>query len=127
MAGSMRTPVPEWELQAAVDNGQRVRRTFAMPWMVRLIDAPTAVAQRGYNPHVDVEVELELTDDVLAHNSGRFVLRVRDGAGSLEAGGRGLLTLDIRELAAAFTGQLALDPRLSAAFCGQRPTLVDFF
>ena len=127
MAGSMRTPLPEWELQAAVDNGQRVRRTFAMPWMVRVVDAAAAVAQRGYNPHVDVEAEVELTDEIFAHNNGRFVLRVRDGSGTLEPGGRGTLPLDIREFAAAFTGQRALDPRLSAAFGGQRPTLVDFF
>ncbi|MEO8694375.1 MAG: GNAT family N-acetyltransferase, partial [Acidimicrobiales bacterium] len=127
MAGSMRTPLPEWELQSAIDHGQRVKRTFAMPWMVRLVDAAAAIAQRGYNPHVDVEVEVELSDEVLGHNSGRFVLRVRDGHGSLEPGGRGTLPLDIREFAAAFTGQRALDPRLAAAFGGQRPTLVDFF
>jgi predicted acetyltransferase len=127
MAGSMRTPLPEWELQAAVDNGQRVKRTFAMPWMVRMVDAAAAVAQRGYNPHVDVEVELELTDDLFTHNTGRFVLRVRKGSGSLEAGGRGLLALDIREFAAAFTGQRTLEPGLTAAFGGARPTLVDFF
>jgi predicted acetyltransferase len=127
MAGSMRTPLPEWELQAAVDNGQRVRRTFAMPWMVRLIDASAAVAQRGFNPHVEVEVEIEVSDEILPHNNGRFVLRVHDGQGSLEPGGRGTLPLDIREFAAAFTGQRTLDPRLSAAFGGQPPTLVDFF
>ena len=123
----MRTPLPEWELQAAVDNGQRVRRTFAMPWMVRVVDAAAAIAQRGYNPHVDVEVNVELTDEVFAHNNGRFVLRVRSGSGSLEPGGRGTLTLDIREFAAAFTGQRVLDPRLAAAFGGRPPTLVDFF
>ena len=127
MAGAMRTPLPEWELQAAVDNGQRTKRTFAMPWMVRIIDAPAAVAQRGYNPHVDIEVELELSDDHIAANSGRFVLTVREGKGSLEVGGKGLLTLDIREFAAAFTGQRAVEPRLSAAFGGRPPTLVDFF
>ena len=127
MAGSMRTPLPEWELQAAVDNGQRVKRTFAMPWMVRLVDAPAAIAQRGYNPHVDVEIELELADELFAHNNGRFVLRVRKGDGMLEPGGRGTLALDIREFAAAFTGQRVLDPGLAAAFGGQRPTLVDFF
>lgn len=127
MAGSMRTPLPEWELQAAVDNGQRVKRTFAMPWMVRLVEATAAVAQRGYNPHVDVEVELELTDDLFEHNTGRFVLCVHNGSGSLEPGGRGLMALDIREFAAAFTGQRLLDARLAAAFGGARPTLVDFF
>jgi len=127
MAGSMRTPLPEWELYAAIDHGQRSKRTFAMPWMVRIIDAPAAVAQRGYNPHVSIEVDLELADDHFAHNAGRFVLTVREGQGSLTPGGRGELTLDIRDFAASFTGQRALDPRLSAAFGGRPPTLVDFF
>jgi predicted acetyltransferase len=114
-------------LQAAIDNGQRTKRTFAMPWMVRMIDVAAAVAQRGYNSHVDVEVELDLSDDLFAHNNGRFVLRVRDGAGSLEAGGRGRVALDIRDFAAAFTGQRPGDPRLAAAFGGRPPSLVDFF
>jgi hypothetical protein len=68
-----------------------------------------------------------LSDELFTHNNGRFVLRVFDGRGSLEPGGRGTLPLDIREFAAAFTGQRALDPGLAAAFGGQRPTLVDFF
>ena len=127
MAGALRTTLPEWELQAAIDNGQRTKRTFAMPWMVRIVDVAGAVAQRGYNPHVDVEVDLELSDDLLAHNNGRFVLRVRDGAGSLEPGGGGRVALDIREFAAAFTGQRPGEARLAAAFGGRPPSLVDFF
>jgi predicted acetyltransferase len=127
MAGALRTPLPEWELQAALDNGQRTRRTFAMPWMIRIVDAAAAIAQRGYNPHVDVEVGLELSDDLFAHNDGRFVFTVRKGVGALEPGGRGELALDIRELAAAFTGQRPGDPRLAAAFAGRPPSLVDFF
>ena len=127
MAGALRTTLPEWELQAAIDNGQRTKRTFAMPWMVRIVDAVAAVAQRGFNPHVDVEVDLELKDDQFAHNNGRFVLRVRDGEGSLEAGGRGRLSLDVRDFAAAFTGQRPGEPRLAAAFSGRPPSLLDFF
>jgi len=127
MAGSMRTPLPEWELYAAIDHGQRSKRTFAMPWMVRIVDATAAVAQRGYNPYVNVELDLELADDHFAHNTGRFVLTVRNGDGSLTPGGSGELRLDIREFAAAYTGQRAVDPRLSAAFGGRPPTLVDFF
>jgi predicted acetyltransferase len=127
MAGALRTSLPEWELQAVIDNGQRTKRTFAMPWMVRIVDAAAAVAQRGYNPHVAVEVEIELADNLFAHNNGKFVLKVGNGAGTLEPGGRGHLTLDIRELAAAFTGQRPGDPRLAAAFTGTPPSLIDFF
>jgi predicted acetyltransferase len=127
MAGALRTSLPEWELQALLDNGQRTKRTFAMPWMARIVDVTTAIAQRGYNPHVAVEVEIELSDDLMSHNNGRFVLKVAHGAATLEPGGRGELALDIRDFAAAFTGRRPGDPRLAAAFGGDPPSLIDFF
>jgi predicted acetyltransferase len=76
---------------------------------------------------VQLEVDIELEDELLAHNRGRFVLMVKDGQGSLSPGGRGRLALDIRELAAAFSGFYTSDDRLAAAFAGTPPTLVDFF
>lgn len=127
MAGTMRTPLPEWQLVTAVDQSQRLRRNFAMLWMLRLLDAPAAIAARGYNPHVQLELDVEIVDDVIAENNGRFVLRVRDGRGSLEPGGRGELRIDVRDLAAAYSGWRSDHAALRAAFCGRSPTLVDFF
>jgi predicted acetyltransferase len=51
-------------------------------WMLRLLDAPAAIAARGFPP-VDLHVPLQITDDLLPANSGRWQLTVRAGAGSL--------------------------------------------
>lgn len=127
IAVGLRTQIPEWELCRAIDQSHRIRQHFAMKWMTRVLDAPAAIAARGYNPHVDAEVHVHLQDDALAMNNGPFVLRVRDGAGTLEPGGRGDVPLDIRELAAYYTGYRTEHPALTAAFAGRPPTLVDFF
>jgi predicted acetyltransferase len=127
MAGTARTPLPEWLVQPVVDHGQRLTRTFAMSWMLRLLDAPAAIAARGYRPEVSAEVHLELHDDVLPHHDGRWVLTVRDGEGQLEPGGRGELRVDIRELAAAYAGFPVEHPALATPFTGRPPSLVDFF
>ena len=51
-------------------------------WMLRLLDAPAAIAARGF-PATDLAVPLQITDDLLAANSGRWELTVRAGAGRL--------------------------------------------
>jgi predicted acetyltransferase len=51
-------------------------------WMLRLLDAPAAIAARGF-PATDIAVPLHITDDLRPANSGRWDLTVRAGAGSL--------------------------------------------
>lgn len=51
-------------------------------WMLRLLDAPAAIAARGF-PATDIPVPLQLTNDLLPANSGRWDLRVQAGSGSL--------------------------------------------
>lgn len=58
-------------------------RVTAVRWMLRLLEVPRAVEGRGFPAGVSVEVPLELTDPLLPANSGSWLLRVRDGAGSL--------------------------------------------
>jgi predicted acetyltransferase len=111
-------------------------------WMTRLVDAPAAVAARGYLPHVTAQVELEIHDEHAPWNAGRWVLEVTDGKGSLTPGGTGGVGLDVGALAACFTGwatpsNLARLGRvtgdedalaaLAAAFAGPTPQLADFF
>jgi predicted acetyltransferase len=52
-------------------------------WMLRLIDVPAAVAARGFPATVEVSVQLELADDVLPANAGRWRLEVSDGCGKI--------------------------------------------
>lgn len=112
------------------------------PWMVRLIDVPKALAARGYSPAINVELHLTVRDDVLPSNDGRIVLRIRDGRGTVEPGGRGSLTFDVRGLAALYTGfaapqtlvatQRAEGPadelaQAASAFAGPMPWMRDDF
>jgi hypothetical protein len=83
-------------------------------WMLRAVDAPAAIAARGYPPSVSLSVPLVLSDPVRPSNSGRWQLEVSDGKGALTqaasgtpaAGdeGAGALTLGARGLAALYGG-----------------------
>lgn len=78
-----------------------------MQWMLRVVNVEEALRQRGYPPGLSAEVELEVEDDLIAANSGRFVLRVRDGVAEVERGGAGRVRMGIRGLAPLFASQLS--------------------
>ena len=110
-------------------------------WMLRIVDVPRALAQRGYAP-VDGEVHLQLTDDVLPENAGAWTLRVRGGRAEVDRGGRGEVALDVAALACLYSGfatPLVLRARaalrcedaqaalLTALFAGEEPWMCDHF
>lgn len=112
------------------------------PWMLRVLDAPAAVAARGWPAHVDGSVDLLLEDDACPWNAGPHRLVLDGGRGRLEAGGRGEVHLSARGFAVLFAG--AGDPALlrraglldgstesdgflQVATSGPRPTLLDYF
>jgi predicted N-acetyltransferase YhbS len=80
------------------------------PWMLRVVDAPAAVAGRGYPAAAGLEVALRLDDAQLPANSGQWTLRVGGGQGSLQpAGGSvvssaGPVSLGARGFAALYGG-----------------------
>lgn len=111
-------------------------------WMLRIIDAPAAIDARGFRSSVSARVELELRDERAEWNSGRFVLEVADGRGTLSPGGSGSVQCDIRALAALYacaysastllrTPNLSASPReidaLDACFAGQPSVMWDYF
>lgn len=116
---------------------------FGWCWMSRLVDAAGAVAARGFANDVDVEVHLEIDDGPAPWNAGAHVLRVKDGEGHLEPGGRAEVQLGIGHLSALYTGWA--NPRrlsgvglltgaaekdqvaLERAFGGRTPWARDFF
>jgi predicted acetyltransferase len=51
-------------------------------WMLRVLDAPAAIAGRGF-PATDLAVPLLITDDLRPANAGRWDLTVRAGEGRL--------------------------------------------
>lgn len=72
-------------------------------WMLRVVDVSAALSQRGY-PGVSGELHLDVSDPLIAENTGQFVLRVREGTATVECGGRGDLKCDVRGLAPLYTG-----------------------
>jgi predicted acetyltransferase len=118
------------------------------PWMLRLLDAPAAIAARGF-PAVNLTVPLEITDDLCPHNCGRWQLTVRsraaqlirtpsgsrpsDSPPSLVLGARGLAALyagtpvaTLRRAGLATVGTPEADALLDAAFAAS-PFMLDSF
>ena len=74
-------------------------------WMLRVIDAPSAVARRGFGRGVGGSVRIKV-DDSLPVNAGDWELTVADGTGTLERAeaAPGALTVGARGLAALYGG-----------------------
>ena len=127
-AQAVRTCIPAYVLQATLDHPHRAEPLRTQPFMCRTVDATAAVATRGYSPHLDCEVHLDLHDHELEHNDGPFVLRVRDGVGSLTPGGNADVHLGIGDFSTALVGGPCLSGPLVGVFAAATPpTLVDFF
>ena len=96
-----------------------------LPWMLRAVSAAAAIAGRGFPPAVQLTVALELTDAALSGNSGRWLLRVEGGSGTLEpagpAAGPAPLRLGPRGLAALYAGTTVSLLRRSGLADGGHP------
>ena len=120
--------------------------SVAETWMLRIVDIRAAFAERGYPPGVAARIELEVTDDVVAGNNGRWRLEVEDGRGRLEhldePAEAEALALDVRALASLYSGHLSARRlaelgRLRASagtraladriFAGEPPSMPDYF
>jgi predicted acetyltransferase len=105
-------------------------------WMLRVVDAPAAIAARGFPSGVSASVPLAVADDIRPANSGRWLLTVADGKGTLDplsptsptpftVGARGLAALyagtpvtTLRQAGLAAGGSPEQDAALDAAFAG---------
>ncbi len=80
--------------------------------MLRVVDAPAAIAVRGFPVATTLSVPLRIADDARPANSGRWQLSVAGGAGTLDPLGPGdpagtadsAVTLGARGLAALYAG-----------------------
>jgi predicted acetyltransferase len=107
-------------------------------WMLRIVDAAAAIGARGFPAGVSVSIPLDLADRVCPANTGRWLLEVTGGRGTLRRaddavaadpirlGARGFAALfagagtgALRVAGLAAGGDLASDDALEAAFCGQ--------
>jgi predicted acetyltransferase len=111
-------------------------------WMLRIIHVMKALAIRGYLTQLDAELHLDIYDDLLLENNGKFILSVANGEGEVTRGGKGDLKIDIRGLAPLYTGlftphQLQMMGRIEGTqkalsiaaqmFGGAVPWMPDFF
>jgi predicted acetyltransferase len=128
------------QLTAGARNKVKIIRS--LDWMLRIVDVAGALAARGYPPGLSAELHLDIADALLPDNAGRWVLAVSDGRGQLRPGGTGRIRLDVRDLAAIYTGFLAphecaylgtiAGPQEDLAlagvvFSGPRPWIADMF
>lgn len=111
-------------------------------WMLRVVDVIKALENRGYMQNVQAELHLEVEDELLEANNGKYILSIANGGGEVNKGGKGELKLDIRGLAALYTSlhtpsQLLLAKKLIATetalitasqiFAGTSGWMADFF
>jgi predicted N-acetyltransferase YhbS len=91
-------------------------------WMFRLVDAPAAIAARGYPPAVSLSVELDIADPELPGNAGRWTLQVTGGTGRLQRSNSAHDADGFQEgngVAGSASSVLRLGPRgLAATFAG---------
>lgn len=73
-------------------------------WMLRILDVERALAARGYPAGLTAEVHLAVHDAHFQENRGRRIFSVAGGRGEVKSGGRGDITLDVRGLAALYSG-----------------------
>ena len=111
-------------------------------WMLRITNLRAAIENRGWPPGLTSTLQLDVTDDIVEDNSGRWIVHVEGGRGSLEPGGNGLVRITARGLASLYSGyaspaalalmgQLDADPdkfpAIAAPFAGPEPWLRDHF
>jgi predicted acetyltransferase len=111
-------------------------------WMLRIVDVRKGLERRGYLPGLSGEVHLEIEDDVVPQNEGRWILRVEDGEARVEPGGRGELRMHVRGLASLYSGYRSAEQAMvmglaegdaeaaraaTALFAGPSPWMVEIF
>jgi predicted acetyltransferase len=121
---------------------QTAKLRYTIRWMLRVVDVVKALEMRGYPSRIQAELHLDIQDNLLDANNGKFILSVANGRGEVTKGGKGELQLDIRELAPLYTSlftpynlQIAgklhgTETAISAAtqiFAGASPWMADFF
>jgi len=144
-----RSVVEEISFQAA-PNDARLRLVVhdgvvpvseTMLWMLRVVRVRDALTGRGW-PAVEAEAAFTITDDVVPENCGSWRLRVKDGKAEVKRERRARATLDIRGLAALYSGfqgpaglrRMGLlegddqhDGALAVMFAGPAPWMADIF
>jgi predicted acetyltransferase len=134
---------PEHPLFLSLTEQEHLLAQEEWRWMTRVVDAPGAIAARGYPAGLRATVDLRIIDPHCEWNDARWRLVLDDGDGRLERGGEGTVELGIGAFSSLYTGYAS--PRalasagllrggsagdldaLGAAFAGPTPWMPDFY
>jgi predicted acetyltransferase len=121
---------------------QKHKVGWSLDLMLRIIDVAGALSARGYPAGVSAELQLDVGDELLPWNNGRFVLTVADRQARVRSGGSGQFSLHARDLATLYSGYMTPQELLAASslaaseadlataaqiFAGPRPWTPDMF
>jgi predicted acetyltransferase len=99
---------------------QKQKVSWALDLMLRIVDVTGALGARGYPAGVSAELHLDVRDELLPWNNGRFVLTVADRRASVRSGGAGSFSLHVRDLAALYSGYMTPpELRIASSLDGQ--------
>ena len=128
MADTIRVLIPPADPFWWLTHERDAALTKRSMWMLRVVDAPAAIAARGFPAAVCVTVPLVISDRTRPGNSGRWELTVADGSGILIPNARGILPaappdlqLGARGLAALYAGTPVATLRLAGLASGGSP------
>lgn len=76
----------------------------SLRWMLRVVDLPAAIRSRGYQPSANGTLHLDVEDDLLAENAGRWEITFDSGTATVRRGGDGSMRMNVRGLAPLFSG-----------------------
>ena len=99
---------------------QRYEAKLKHYWMLRVVDVKKALESRGYSSAVRASVDIEVADDVVPQNNGRWRIEVADGRARVKRegkGGRAGVSCGIRGLAAMYSGLYSPDQAAVAGLC----------
>jgi predicted acetyltransferase len=119
------------------------RVTMEAPWMLRVLDIPVAISQRGFPVGLEAEVSLAVEDDLSPDSGMPFRLSVGAGEGRVEAAASADLRLGIGAFSALYSGAINTATliasgmltggsvedraRLDACFSGPLPFMLEEF
>ncbi|MCB9845510.1 MAG: GNAT family N-acetyltransferase [Phycisphaeraceae bacterium] len=125
-----------------LDEQRSIEGELSHWWMLRVVDAGAALRARGYSLGATGEVHLRIADPLIAPKERRLVLRVNDGRGVVEPGGRGDVEVGVAALAPLLTGFVSAQSLaalgqirgasadvgvLGGLFAAETPATPDFF
>lgn len=142
MTETMRLPGAPNDPLLFLMSEQKQKVGSSLDLMLRIVDLVGALSARGYPAGVSAELQLDLRDEVLPWNNGRFVLTVADRRARVRSGGSGQFSLHVRDLATLYSGYMTPHDLLAAGslegseadlaiaaqiFAGPRPWTPDMF